>query len=1330
MAIKRPIPRAEGVSETINDEVLFSSYSIIMKSGKTLQEEWDEHLRELEELKENLGTVKEFVGDHIAIPYQSKKIYYSPGTYQEPAWKGYNSQFMTKSGQETGINAGEYKVTFKFTDPEKYTWSDGTNGEQVVSWYIDRQSFSSDPVQKEPYPEYDGDLKQPLWKDHTSLELEVVGGDSEHSGAGTHEIYLKPRENYAWHDGGYDERKFTWKITRKKISLPVQVGIIYYDGKVKTPTWDENGKTTLVTIVDGSREGTEAKTYDVWFKPTDNAMWQDGSTDMRKTTWTISAAALGGDVTGPDGRTEGIVLTFNGSDIKPDFRNYDPSYIDAVDISTDKDGNIVESKVIAHRNVGSYVTKFTPNGNSTWTNGSKTAITIQWEIQPMSIKVPSIKYNNMTSDIKISYSGTDIGPELVDYDSTWVTVESATGVRVKEYTTKFTLKEANNTRWESGGTIAKSYSWQIVPRLVKVPKLIDNVVPYNNGLAVSPTIEPYDTNLIRVSDNVASNVGSNYQVKFELIDPESSAWDDETHSTGPKYASWSIAPVSAAPPTVTGNLFTFNGSDQGPVISEYDPQQIQVTDNLKTNVGNYTMVLHLLKRGVVWSDTGDAQDKTFSWQIKPKQISVPVVSNKENKIYNKNNQYVIVTGNDGEKDFTINNGTTPTDKYDSKYLSVSGASGKNANSYEVLFDLKDKNNTVWTTGGTDIISVSWVISKKFFNVPVVAGTYTFNASEQTCIFAGYNSDFMTVTGDKATAVGSYTASFSLTDPVNTAWSDNTSDPKSVVWSITAVGIDPSTLSIHDADVTYDGDAHKITAANITGFSDDIFRLDGDLNKTAAGRYTVRIYLKDTTVNQWSDSRAVTDPVELVWNISKRALKVPTIKNPSTQFEYNGKEITVTLDHCNFDTEADKNFITLKNNKGTDAGDYFLAFSIKQEHSGSCTWADGTTTDEPAAWKINKTYITKWSVSDSQLDITGAAGSSDYVYINRPGDGLVKVQLKENDVVSAEVVDGTGDDPEIYFTDKCGVGETTAIISVDEGTNYYSSSKSSEQHSSCKASWSCNISVLTNVDPENLTPEEIVNIVKRGYAPSVWPVGTIIPVELSRFRLSGKGNDYIPAGKYGAVVLGYDHNMAVETPNAKHTMTLAIMKYYESLDGITTSWLKKKSTTIAFMDRNGNAEDLYTGLYDGNVYSALSRSWQGTIVKVQNKNRTLKTVFQLAVREVYGNGGPENKDDKNTVLQYDYFKQHSFVNEKEIYQISGVTSSNKIRVGSRSVANIDNISLDYTPLLNYPGQIYDLDEAKFIDYNENDHLSVRMHLYPYYGTLYCMVGMIPCFVIGG
>ena len=87
-------------------------------------------------------------------------------------------------------------------------------------------------------------------------------------------------------------------------------------------------------------------------------------------------------------------------------------------------------------------------------------------------------------------------------------------------------------------------------------------------------------------------------------------------------------------------------------------------------------------------------------------------------------------------------------------------------------------------------------------------------------------------------------------------------------SDTTVSVDPNSLSLRYDPIFYDGNSHTISESNVTGFDSNIMRLGGDTNKTDAGTYTVKVYLKDTANYKWSDSRAATASVDFTWNITR------------------------------------------------------------------------------------------------------------------------------------------------------------------------------------------------------------------------------------------------------------------------------------------------------------------------------------------------------------------------------------------------------------------------------------------------------------------------------
>lgn len=82
-----------------------------------------------------------------------------------------------------------------------------------------------------------------------------------------------------------------------------------------------------------------------------------------------------------------------------------------------------------------------------------------------------------------------------------------------------------------------------------------------------------------------------------------------------------------------------------------------------------------------------------------------------------------------------------------------------------------------------------------FQAPEITGSYTYNGSVQNAAISGYYGDFMTKTGDMyAINAGSYSVTFTLTDTANCQWSDGTTAPKTVPWSIAKAALPTPALS--------------------------------------------------------------------------------------------------------------------------------------------------------------------------------------------------------------------------------------------------------------------------------------------------------------------------------------------------------------------------------------------------------------------------------------------------------------------------------------------------------------------------------------------------------
>lgn len=113
----------------------------------------------------------------------------------------------------------------------------------------------------------------------------------------------------------------------------------------------------------------------------------------------------------------------------------------------------------------------------------------------------------------------------------------------------------------------------------------------------------------------------------------------------------------------------------------------------------------------------------------------------------------------------------------------------NAGEYAVTITLTDTSNTVWEDGSSAPAVVQWTITKRLLDKPSLPDeTYTENGEEQTLTPVGYDESTMSISGNKATDAGEYTATVTLKDTANYAWADGSVDPVSITWTIADVEI--------------------------------------------------------------------------------------------------------------------------------------------------------------------------------------------------------------------------------------------------------------------------------------------------------------------------------------------------------------------------------------------------------------------------------------------------------------------------------------------------------------------------------------------------------------
>jgi len=136
----------------------------------------------------------------------------------------------------------------------------------------------------------------------------------------------------------------------------------------------------------------------------------------------------------------------------------------------------------------------------------------------------------------------------------------------------------------------------------------------------------------------------------------------------------------------------------------------------------------------------------------------------------------------------------------------------NAGDYAATLVL-DKDNFEWSDGTDDDLSLLWAIAKAKIAKPSVTNTsLVYTGSEQSAGIAA-NAAY-TVTGDKGTAVNSYTATVALNDKANYEWADGTTADLSLPWAISAPLIDPILPQIAGGSIRVQATANAIMLENL------------------------------------------------------------------------------------------------------------------------------------------------------------------------------------------------------------------------------------------------------------------------------------------------------------------------------------------------------------------------------------------------------------------------------------------------------------------------------------------------------------------------------------
>lgn len=308
-----------------------------------------------------------------------------------------------------------------------------------------------------------------------------------------------------------------------------------------------------------------------------------------------------------------------------------------------------------------------------------------------------------------------------------------------------------------------------------------------------------------------------------------------------------------------------------------------------------------------------------------------------------------ITFNGSNQSPTINN-------YNSTSMVLSGdTSVRDVGDYTIT--VTPAEGWAWNNGTQDPISFNYSITKLSLAKPYLSDTTkTFNNASQSPTVNDYNSTWENQSGTvSSTDIGSWTVTWSLKEPNNTQWSDESVADTTDTWSIAVLKlVKPTYASGND---TYNGSAKTLTVNN---YVSAYMTQSGTTSATNANTYTATYTLNSTTNTTWSDD--TTAAVNITWTISRAKLATkPTVKTNPT---YSGSAQSPTWNNYN------TTYMTIGGTtSATNAGSYTATFTLGSNYA----WIDGTTAVASVGWTMQRLKVTKPTVKTNPT-YTGSSQS--------------------------------------------------------------------------------------------------------------------------------------------------------------------------------------------------------------------------------------------------------------------------------------------------------------------------------------------------------------------
>ncbi len=549
------------------------------------------------------------------------------------------------------------------------------------------------------------------------------------------------------------------------------------------------------------------------------------------------------------------------------------------------------------------------------------------------------------------------------------------------YIATATLTEVEDTlvTWEDGSIAPLGFLYDVLPFEVTKPVAKDRSYTYNGKLQYFEftTASTVHSAYYTIANDKKTDAGS-YTVTATLDDTVNFVWVGGT--TGVEKYTFTIDRIKVKAPTAYTALektYTFDPGDMvpdayiingNPITYEFkaeedsDPEaHYTVTNNVKTNVGNYTVTVSLKdKANTEWDDgddqTQDIADKGYPFVIGKYLIATPSV---DSKAYNGELQTASVTlPTNAPFSVTENDGGVALGNYDvvftigDDYYANYGWKDSDGKSVTSTFHIAEDANA-WTVD-------PYANGKTYDGTTVTVGA---SAKYGTVVIryraqSGTDADYYIPTAENPAPVnaGAYLAKFTVAgtasyDPIE----------KVVPFVISKVRLNkPEAYTAEEKTYTYTGS--PITYVFKQAGNAEMYDITGNVQTDAnASGYPVKVSLKDKDNYTWKGATLAedsTNDLTYYFVIDKAQIAIPVAA--AKTYVYNGSEQTFEFTVVEYSDRY-----TITGNKQTAAGAHTVTASIADK--SNYEWTDHTTDD--------KTY--DFEIRYASLSASTDTGEKDY-----------------------------------------------------------------------------------------------------------------------------------------------------------------------------------------------------------------------------------------------------------------------------------------------------------------------------------------------------------------